>query len=153
MKKTLVVACTFFAFIFAAKAQSDYTTAIGLGIDFGDGTTLVGPSVKHFFSSPHAGLGEVTFGNSLTAITALYQYNGAIGNAEGLMWYAGIGPTIIFGNSDSDFLLRPNAGLDYKINDVPLTFTFDWRPIISFDEYADTFTPGRFGLGIRFALN
>ena len=31
-----------------AKAQ-DYKTAAGLAIDFGDGATLVGPHIKHFF--------------------------------------------------------------------------------------------------------
>lgn len=153
MKKTLIAVFTFFAFAFAAKAQSNYTTALGLGIDFGDGATLVGPSIKHFFNGPHAGLGEFTFGNHITSFTALYQYNGAIANANGLLWYVGIGPSIMFADNYSEFMLRPNVGLDYKINDVPLTFTFDWRPIISFEEYADTFTPGRFGLGVRFALN
>ena len=32
---------------------SDYRNAIGLGIEFGDGSTLVGPSFKHFFTECH----------------------------------------------------------------------------------------------------
>ena len=48
------------------KAQSSYVTALGLGIDFGEGQTLVGPSVKHFFSDEHAGMGEVGFGDGVT---------------------------------------------------------------------------------------
>lgn len=153
MKKTLIAICAFFAFSFATQAQSTYRTALGLGIDFGEGATLVGPSIKHFFNGPHAGMGEFTFGNHITSFTALYQYHGDISNANGLMWFAGIGPSIMFADSYSEFMLRPNAGLDYRITNTPLTFSFDWRPIISFEEYSDTFTPGRFGLGIRFALN
>ena len=26
-------------------------------------------------------------------------------------------------------LIRPTAGLDYDVNDVPLNFSFDWRPV------------------------
>ncbi len=152
MKKILIAFSVVFSLAFTVQAQSDYTTSLGLGIDFGEGATLVGPSIKHFFASEHAGLGEVTFGSGLTGVTALYQYHGNIANANGLKWFAGIGPTIAFTSSNSEFLLRPNAGLDFKIPDVPLSFTFDWRPIISFDQ-GDTITPGRFGLGIRFVLN
>ncbi|GGF37466.1 hypothetical protein [Echinicola rosea] len=152
MKKLLTFTFAFFLIGVAAKAQSTYTSAVGLNIDFGEGTTLVGPSIKHFFKGPHAGLGEVTFGNNLTAVTLLYQYHGEIDNANGLMWFAGIGPTVLFGYGDSSFNVRPDVGLDYKIQDVPLTFTFDWRPILNFD-YETTFTAARFGLGIRYAFN
>jgi hypothetical protein len=57
MKKLIllaVIAVTFTAT--QTFAQSSYKTALGLGIDFGDGSTLVGPSVKHFFSGNDAGV-------------------------------------------------------------------------------------------------
>ncbi len=137
------------------QAQDNYTTAIGLGIDFGEGSTLVGPSVKHFFSSQHAAIAEVTFGDNLTAISALWNYNDGIPNAESLKWFAGIGPQILLFDGGSEFFLRPTAGLDFKIPDVPLSITFDWRPAIFLgnNDGADTFTPGRFGLGFRYCLN
>ncbi len=135
-----------------SNAQSNYTTALGLGIDFGDGQTLVGPSVKHFFTENHAGLGEVTFGDNVTYLTLMYQYHDAFPNASGLKWFAGVGPSIAFFDGDSDFLLRPVAGLDFKINNVPLAFSFDWRPWIYFGGDGD-FEPARFGLGFRYAFN
>jgi hypothetical protein len=50
-----------------AKAQ-DYKTAGGLAIDFGDGATLVGPHIKHFFNANGAIEGDVLFANHVTFI-------------------------------------------------------------------------------------
>ena len=53
MKKLLFTliagAALFTTSITDVKAQ-DYKTAAGLAIDFGDGSTLVGPHIKHFFN-------------------------------------------------------------------------------------------------------
>ncbi|NER16345.1 hypothetical protein [Spongiivirga citrea] len=137
------------------QAQDSYDTAIGLGLDFGEGSTFVGPSVKHFFDSNNAGLAEVTFANDVTSLTALYQYNDAFPNAGGLKWFAGAGFSIAFFDGGSDFFLRPTAGLDFKISNVPLSITFDWRPAIFLGDAngGDTFEPARFGLGFRYCLN
>ena len=82
----------------------------------------------------------------------MYQYHGDISGADGLKWFAGGGPSIVFFDGGSDFLLRPTVGLDFKINDVPLAFSFDWRPAIYFGDGGD-FEPARFGLGFRYAFN
>ncbi|MGB5819426.1 MAG: hypothetical protein WBG90_08055 [Saonia sp.] len=154
MKKLLSVVLIVIAFgIFESNAQSNYTTALGLGIDFGDGQTLVGPSVKHFFTTEHAGMAEVAFGDNVTFLTFLYEYHGQFPNAGGLTWFAGAGPSLAFFDNDTEFLLRPVVGLDFKINNVPLAFSFDWRPWIFFGDNGDTFEPARFGLGFRYAFN
>lgn len=139
----------------SAQSAADgtaYRSAIGLGIDFGDGATLVGISGKHFFTTNHAGAAEVLFGDNLTVIQALYQYHKEIEGAPGLRWYAGVGPGVQLYRRGSSFLLRPLAGLDFKIANAPLAFSFDWRPAIILDSYSD-FEPARFGLGFRFAFN
>lgn len=155
MKKLLILTFVFTVFgIFGTQAQTDYSTALGLGIDFGNDQTLVGPSVKHFFTENHVGMGEVTFGDHLTAITLLYQYHSEFNGAQGLRWFAGAGPSIALYKGGSDFFLRPSVGLDYKINNVPLSLSFDWRPSIYLgNSGGDTFEPGRFGLGFRYTLN
>lgn len=135
-----------------ANAQASYKTAAGLTVDFGTGVTLVGPSVKHFFQEQHAGQFEVLFGNNYTVIEAFYQYHGQIDNAAGLKWYAGIGPGVGLFEGGSDFLLRPLAGLDYKINNVPLDFSFDWRPTLTFYDSDSDFEPARFSFGFRYAF-
>lgn len=137
-----------------AANGSSYTNAIGIGFDFGDGT-LVGPSVKHFFSENNAGTGELLFGNHLIALQAFYQYHKEFDGAAGLRWFVGAGPSLRFisyrGFHETDFALIPMAGLDYKITDVPLTISFDWRPTFYLTHSIGT-EGGRFGLGFRYAL-
>jgi len=135
-----------------ASAQSTYTTSGGVTIDFGTGQTMVGPSLKHFFQPNHAGQFEVLFGNNYTIIEAFYQYHGQVQNAAGLKWYAGIGPGVGLYKGGSNFLLRPLGGLDYKINDVPLNFHFDWRPLLTFYDGESDFEAARFSLGARFVF-
>ncbi len=151
MKKlwTIVIAFALFG-ILQSNAQV-YTGAVGLGLDFGDGETLVGPSGKYFFSAEHAGQAEVLFGDGVTGISVLYEYHGGFSGAENLQWYAGAGPTILLGDGNSDVGIRPIIGLDFKIPDVPLAFSFDWRPYISFEENGTE--AARFALGFRYAFN
>jgi hypothetical protein len=131
---------------------TDYENAIGLGIDFGNGSTIVGPSFKHFFTEEHVGKFEVLFGSVYTAIQGFYEYHRDIQGAPGLKWFAGVGAGAAIAENNSFFLLKPEGGLDYKIDDVPLSFSFDWRPTFFIGDNSD-FEPGRFGLGIRFCFN
>ncbi len=131
--------------IFSSRAQV-YEAAAGLGLDFGDGETLVGFSGKYFFSDEHAAQAELLFGD-ITGVNLLYGYHGGFPGADTLQWFAGGGLGLLFGDGNSDVGLRPMVGLDYKIGDIPLGFTFDWRPYISFDEGSEA---ARFGIGIRY---
>lgn len=112
---------------FYVHAQSNYTTAVGLSLDFGEGGTFVGPSLKHFFNERNAGDVELLFGSGVTMVNLLYQFHGNIENAEGLKWFAGAGPTILLGGGGSALALRPIVGMDYKFKDVPLSLALDWR--------------------------
>ncbi len=156
MKKFFLISGLLVAFAIShSNAQSSYITALGLGIDFGDGQTLVGPSLKHFFTDNHGGVVEVLFGDNVTFVNGIYQYHDGIPNALGLQWYAGGGPSLAFFDNDLDVLLRGTVGLDYKINNVPLTFSLDWRPAVFLggNDSRDSFEAGRFGLGFRYVLN
>ncbi len=158
-KSLLAVALVVMLFAGASSASaqsangSDYQNAVGLGLDFGNGSTLVGPSFKHFFTENHAGLGELLFGNGFVAIQAYYQYHKEIEGAAGLRWFAGAGPGVLFGNSTSIFKLSPMGGLDFKVSGAPLSFSFDWRPTLFMGEGDSDFEAGRFGLGFRYAFN
>ncbi|RYD69827.1 MAG: hypothetical protein EOP53_26505 [Sphingobacteriales bacterium] len=133
-------------------AQSSYKTALGLGIDFGDGSTLVGPSIKHFFNGNDAIQGDLLFGGDATWIGGFYQYHQSFKEASQLKWYLGVGPQVGIRSNTSTWYLRPAAGLDYKITSAPLSLTFDWRPAIRLSHGSD-FEPARFGLGFRYAFN
>ena len=140
------------ALLFFQKAPAQiYRNAAGITIDFGDGGTWVGPAIKHFFDKHNALQGEVLFGNGATFLSTFYQYNESIPNAKGLNYYFGLGPSLGFGGGETAFLLRPAAGLDYKIAATPLNLAFDWRP--AFVVTGGTqFIAARFGLGLRFSF-
>jgi hypothetical protein len=160
MRKRLISGfIALFLFVAASEVSAQrelggtsYRNALGLGIDFGDGSTLVGISGKHFFDVNNAGVAEILFGDHITFIQAFYQYNKGIQGAPGLRWYLGVGPTIALYNGGSDFLIRPTGGLEYKINNVPLSFAFDWRPWLQLT-HDTNFEAARFGLGFRYTFN
>ena len=148
-------------------AQSSYKNSIGLGLDFGNGPTLVGPSFKHFFNGNSAIQPELLFGNHTTRLQAFYQFHQGISGAKGLNWYIGGGPGFNFydsryydgydhnykyyGRSSTQFLLMPQLGLDFKIPGAPIAMDFDWRPTAFIGDNSH-FEAGRFGFGFRFTF-
>ena len=157
-----VILCSFLTH--EVDAQARYRTSLGLGIDLGDGPTLVGPQVKHFFDGANAGNAQVLFGDNVTVLGVDYSYNQAISGANGLNWYVGVGPQLAFidrgrwwfGNGDWDdnetfFALRPAVGLEYTIPSAPLAFHFDWKPWWNLSNNSH-FEPARFTLGFKFAI-
>jgi hypothetical protein len=157
MKKSLLIAvCVTVTQIFSAKVSSaqekaPYNTGFGLMLDLGTGGTFVGPHVKHFFTGNHAGQAMLLFGNSLTVLGAEYSYNQGIPGAPGLDWNLGIGPQFYFGTGTNGFLLRPQAGLEFKVPKVPIAAGFDWRPMWELT-HGTSFEPARFGLTFKYAL-
>lgn len=135
-----------------ASAQTPYRTAIGLGIDLGDGETLFGPQIKHSFGGNNAGQAQVLFGDHSTLIGADYSYNQAFSGTNGLGWYAGVGPQLSFASDETWFAIRPQAGLEYKIPSTPLGIHFDWKPWWNLSHNSN-FEAGRFSLGFKFILN
>lgn len=145
-----------------ADAQS-YRTALGVGIDVGDGPTLGGPQIKHFFDSQNAGNAQVLFGDNITLLGVDYSYNQAIRGARGLSWYVGIGPQLAFHNnkniwfddntsdSHTHVAIRPALGMEFKIPTAPLAFHFDWKPWWNLT-HNTSFEPARFTLGFKFTL-
>ena len=158
MKKSFLTLLFISVFLFAveeANAQGHYRTALGLGIDLGDGPTLVGPQIKHFFDGTNAGNAQVLFGDHVTILGVDYSYNEAIRGTNGLTWYVGVGPQLAFigdGDNNTFFGLRPAAGLEFKIPSAPLAFHFDWKPWWNLSNESN-FEPARFTLGFKFTLN
>lgn len=154
MKKlffTLLTGIGLIAGTSTANAQA-YKTAAGLAIDFGDGGTLVGPHLKHFFTSNGALEGGVLFGSGETLIQGLYTYNAAIKGASGLMWNIGVGPGVSLYKGGSTFAVRPNLGLDYKIGGAPIALAADWRPTWAFYDGGNNFNAARFQLGFKYVF-
>ncbi|GHE32700.1 hypothetical protein [Sphingobacterium griseoflavum] len=142
-----------------AAAQTPYRTAIGIGIDVGDGPTLVGPQIKHSFGGANAGNAQVLFGDDIITLGVDYSYNQQISGTNGLGWYVGVGPQLTFvddrrwfGDEDQTyFAIRPAAGLEYKIPTAPIAFHFDWKPWWNLTNNS-SFEPARFTLGFKFTI-
>ena len=161
-KKISVLLLMIFGFL-QFNAQT-YKTGAGVLVEDGQGPAMVGPHLKHFFKPNNAGEFSVLFGGNSTLIQANYQYHMPIPSAPGLQWYVGVGPGILFGNDHHDHdhnddghpdhtYFAPSAmiGLDWKIPNVPLDVSIDWRPRFYMGE--DSFSrPGRFGAGFRFTF-
>ncbi len=135
------------------EPSTNYRFGGGLLIDVGDGSTLVGPHAKYFFTPNHAGEGAVLFGSGATYLQALYNYNMNFAEVPGLGWYVGAGPSVGFGNSTTAFYIIGALGLEYKVPSAPFAFSFDWRPrFVVVDSYTEFVAP-RFGIGLRYTFN
>ncbi len=145
--------------VFAQKravsgAPTGYNTAAGLRVDFGDGSSGVGPNIKHFFTPNGAVDASLLFWDGGVSIEAQYQYNASIRNANGLAWYVGVGPSFGFPEGeDSKTLISivPVIGLEYTIPGAPLNMGLDWRPHFTVSPSTHT-TAGRFGLSVRYTF-
>jgi len=153
MKKLLLVITIVMLGNLAAKAQTSYKAALGLGIDLYDEATFFGATGKYFFSDNHVGQADLGFEDNATMATFLYSYHKGFYRAPGLRWYAGVGPSIIFiKDFDNIFALRPHLGLDFKIDGVPFVLNFDWRPSVVLSDVGDN-EVAAFGFGLQFAIN
>lgn len=128
-----------------------YKDAIGLSIDVGDGNNAVGPSYKHFFDTQNAGQIELLFSDGYTIIQPSYSFNKGIPGAARLNWLVGVGPAIGLGSKTSNVAIRPKVGLEYKINNVPLGFSFAWEPAFWLAHDADS-DVARFGIGFNYTF-
>ncbi|MEI2271372.1 hypothetical protein OHD16_04400 [Sphingobacterium sp. ML3W] len=173
MKKVLLPILTLFTFLFVingeANAQTPYRTALGLGIDLGDGQTLFGPQIKHSFGRNDAVNAQVLFGDNITVVGVDYSYNERIRGTRGLSWYVGVGPQASFidygkwhgdwdddyhwkdGNTHTHFAIRPALGLEFRIPSAPLAMHFDWKPWWNLS-HGSNFEASRFSLGFKFVL-
>lgn len=157
MRKRLLPLLAFFLLVFLAQeSKAQYRTALGLGIDLGDGQTLVGPQLKHFFSANDAGNVQVLFADNNVLLGADYSYNQAIRGASGLNWYIGVGPQLNFVDfgpvNKTFFAIRPALGLEYKVPSAPLAFHFDWKPWWNLTDESN-FEASRFSIGFKYTFN
>jgi len=150
MKKFLNALVILFVFAFAANAQSDYKSAIG--IRFGSGYyDAVSVSYKTFLSEPGAielnagfrGYGIVGYNWFNLSVAGSYQHHFNIGAVPGLKWFVGGGLVASNSFSSYDYYtgfglgLFATGGVDYKFSKIPLNVTVDIRPTFTLIEPYD----------------
>src|SRR5690554_3538871 len=129
MKTRFIILALFAALSWTSVSAQQYRTAAGLFIDVGDGSTLVGPTIKHFFNPTNAIAGSVLFGNNFTMLSAEWSHNQPLAGANGLSWHIGVGPQLGLSSGHTSLYIRPATGLEFKIPTAPLALGFDWRPL------------------------
>lgn len=153
MRKTII----FIALLISGlklSAQTPYQTSVGLGIDLGSYGSMFGPQLKHVFGTNAALQAQLMFSdNSYMYVGADYQYTKNFPNTKGVAWYLGVGPQMGFATKGSynEFVLRPQAGLEFKLPEVPLGIHFDWKPWWRLS-HGTHFTPGKFTLGLKYII-
>lgn len=150
--KKLIISTLLILFNLNLMAQTPFKTTLGLGIDLGNGNTMLGPQLKHKFGQKVALQGQIMFSDyDFMYVGADYQYGENFPEAKNFAWYVGIGPQIGFGKNHTSFSLRPQAGLEFKLPEVPLGLHFDWKPWWSMDK-GGRFTAAKFTLGVKYVL-
>jgi len=157
MKKLLLI-LTFCALAFNANAQS-YNWALGVR----GGGTDTGLTFKHILSDDNAIEAEFNYwylGNNDKgkALTVLYEFNSPIFD-EGFTFYYGLGAHfgIVDRKEDGErtSLMRIGVdavcGLEYKLANAPIAFSFDYRPFVNIPQMKESYFYN-FGLGLKFAF-
>ena len=152
----LFISISFCTDNFAQGLESDYKTAVGAKVFFGNGTSG-GFNFKSFIK-PDAAIEAsfIFFEGPIVGLDALYLFHGDINDAPGLKWYAGGGGLFMFvtesGYSDNfGFALRPVIGLDYKFKGAPISVAIDANPI--FNLVPATEVQFALGLSFRYVIN
>ncbi|WP_443937711.1 hypothetical protein [Pedobacter sp. MW01-1-1] len=90
-------------------------------------------------------------------LTGLYEINNEINGLNGLFWYYGVGASLgsvkykPTNHSDLYASIDGVIGLDYKIEELPINLSLDWKPALELTP--DTgFDAAGLGLSIRFTF-
>jgi hypothetical protein len=154
----LLAACSVFA------QSPGYQFAIGVR-----GGEPSGLTAKYFFSDLHAVEGIISFWPWGPGITGLYEIHAAAFDVEGLFLYYGAGAHVRqfrngwWGNriSRADYRytysgaaigLDGIVGLEYKLPPIPITISFDLKPMLEFTTGGKTFLGMDPGLSVRYVF-
>ncbi|RED94347.1 outer membrane insertion C- signal [Marinoscillum furvescens] len=148
MKKVLLICFLVGGMITASSAQE-------LGLRFGDVTggnvALDAIFSTGKFNRIHA---DVSAGHGGLGVDALWDFVylpfEEFGE-PGFYWYAGAGPGLYI-NDPIWISAMAEIGLEYRIADVPLSVSADWRPTLTLVQTTDLYF-GLFGLNVRYIFD
>ena len=126
----------------------DYKSAVGIRISSVAPVQSQPITFRHFFSGQMALEGLLPFGDPI-AIGILLQRFTPVGPAS-LNWFYAAGAYIGFSNAYR-FGAQGILGLDYKISNLPINFSLDWKPEINMIRKF-SFEPAAVALSARFIL-
>ena len=143
MKKILISLVALFGAVTLASA-TDYNWAAGVKF----GSSASGISVKkNMGGAALEGIASFYYNNAL-GVTGLYEIKSDLGS--GFELYYGAGAHVVLGDEVFGAGVDGVVGVEYQIPGAPISFTFDYKPRISFSGAGTGFDFVDFGLGIRY---
>ena len=149
MKKAGIVFTALFCFLISGSVNAqDYKAAVG--IRFSSKAALINNSVslKYFFNEKTAAEGLISFGSPFALGLLVEEYKPFLTN--NFNYFYGGGFYGAFSGSRRAGL-QGVIGLDYKVPTIPLNFSIDWKPELTFTKEF-SFEPQTLGLSARFTL-
>jgi hypothetical protein len=152
LKKYTMKKLTFVFALLIGMCGSSFAQAFdaAVGIRLG---TLNSVSYKKYISESNAF--EIYAGSRYSSvyINAAYQIHQPLGEVDNLEWYYGFGGGVIFGNGVTAGLASGYIGLQYTLDEAPVTFSLDWVPSFVFGGGFSGFGGDYAGLSARYILN
>lgn len=143
MKKILITLVALFGAVTLASA-TDYNWAAGVKF----GSSASGISVKkNMGGAALEGIASFYYNNAL-GVTGLYEIKSDLGS--GFELYYGAGAHVVLGDEVFGAGIDGVVGVEYQIPGAPISFTFDYKPRISFSGAGTGTDFVDFGLGIRY---
>jgi hypothetical protein len=161
MKYAIALAITVMSAL-SVKAQSDYSTALGLRLGGG----VNGISAKHFLSSSDAVEGIFGVYYRGIMVTGLWERHFDAFDVDGLNWYIGGGAHVGFWRYFNDHPVFDKEfegsravigidgiiGLEYTFSEVPINLSTDWKPVVNLVGWSGGyFYDG--AISVRYAFN
>ena len=149
MKRIGVIISLAFSLLLSATAiAQQYKMALGIRIGSPDAVISSGATFKYFLKEKTALETLLTFGDPF-AVGLLIAHHQPFA-ATGLQWLAGGGGYVGF-SGERRAGLQGVLGLDYKIANLPINFSIDWKPELTLTKEF-SFEPAAVGLSARFTL-
>lgn len=152
MKKVLGLLTVFMFVAMAGLQAQTYETAIGAKFYTTSGS-VGGINIKHSTTSSTALEGSLLFYSGGLGVEGLYELQGDINSAPGLMYFVGGGGLLGFGSGNNDnvnFALRLTGGVDYKFPEAPISVSLGLDPF--FNLSPSTGSRLALGIGLRYIL-
>jgi len=134
-------------FLFFPKLKSqEYFNSLGLRISPGPGFTY------KVFLNRNSGLEFLlSFPPESFVLSGLYEYHMPVKNTKLLYWYIGCGGHIGFYNDESFMGIDLIVGVEYKIPDIPITVSLDFKPNFNIIPPGGSY-PDFIGFSIRYVF-
>src|SRR6478672_10283387 len=146
MKQAGIIFSLLFCFLaFSSANAQDYKAAVG--IRFSSKAALINNSVslKYFFTEKTAVEGLITFNDPFALGLLVEQHKPLLTNK--FKYFYGAGFYGAFAGSRRAGL-QGVLGLDYKVPMIPMNFSIDWKPELTFTKEF-SFEPQALGLSAR----